>query len=147
MKTILKYIVLSIVLSQYIVGSVGFTVHHCCCKKLYHTSACLSDSFHPYELHDCLRVVEDKLYGKQLSFRPYRHCGNYTYTMEHMKYNCQQKVPSPPLYLVMLNDFTLMQTLPQIVDANNIVINQYDYHNHIHKRRWCEPDRLCIFII
>lgn len=147
MKAILKYIVLSIVLTQYFVGSVGFTVHHCCCKKLYHTSACVADGFHPYELHDCLKVVEDKLYGEQLSFRPYRHCGNYTYSMDFMKYHFQKNVPAPPLYLVMLNDFTLMRTLPQMFNVNDIVINKYDCYSHTYKRRWCEQDCLCIFTI
>lgn len=143
----LKYIVLSVIVTQYFVGSVGFTVHHCCCKKLYHTSACLTDIFFPYEIHNCLKKIEDASSGKQLTFRPYRHCGTYTYSMDYMKYNCQKKVPAPPLYLVLMQNIALLNSIPKILDSSDQISKFRDHYSQVYKRRWCEPDRLCLFII
>lgn len=147
MKTILSHIVLSVLALLYFIGSVGFTVHHCCCKKVYHTTACLADVFCPYEIHECLKKEEDSQAGNKLTFRPYRHCGMYTYSMDHVKYNCQKKVPAPLLYLVMLQDMAIISSRPQKLDYSISGAVAPDFYNHMYKRRWCEQARLCLFIV
>ncbi|MEG0891579.1 MAG: hypothetical protein RR312_05955 [Bacteroidales bacterium] len=147
MKRVFKYVILSILIAQYFVGSIGFTVHHCCCKKLYHTSACLTDVFFPYEVHDCLKQLENLHADNHVKVSPYRHCGSYTYSMDHMKYNYQKKVPAPPLYLILMQDIALLNCLPQIIEtADQQKYSKY-YYSKEYKRRWCEPERLCIFTI
>lgn len=148
MRIIIKYVILIIITLQYFVGSVGFTIHHCCCKKVYHTSSILADVFAPYHVHECLKVKEMKEAGGKLMFRQWRHCGSYVYSMEQMKYNCQEKMTAPPLYLMLTQDLSLVvKDITLLVSTLDVSSNNPIVYNHVLKRRWQEPDSLCTFII
>lgn len=148
MRIIIKYIILIIIALQYFVGSVGFTIHHCCCKKVYHTSSILADVFAPYHVHECLKVKEMEEAGSRLMFRQWRHCGSYVYSMEQMKYNCQEKMTAPPLYLILTQDLSLVvKDITPLVSSLDVSSNNPIVYNHVLKRRWQEPASLCTFII
>lgn len=148
MRTIFKYMVLIVIALQYFVGSIGFTVHHCCCKKVYHTSSILAEIFAPYHIHECLRVKELSEYPGQLMFRQWRHCGAYTYSMGHMKYNCQEKMSAPPLYLIMTDSLSSsLKDVNLLTSVESTLDNTHIFYNHVLKRRWQECDSLCTFLI
>ena len=146
MKTILKYIVLVCVIVHYFIGSVGFTVHHCCCCKTYRTGSCLVEGFCPYEAEDCLKKIEDAREDGSLKFRQYRHCGDYVYSMDLMKYLNEGKVPPPPLFLILFHESV---PLPDnaFTARNDIDLDKHFYYEVLCKRRACKAALLCTFII
>lgn len=145
MKTILKHIVLVCIIVHYFIGSIGFTVHHCCCCKTYHTGSCLAEGFCPYEAEHCLKKIEDSLEDGTLRFRQYRHCGDYIYSMDLMKYLNEGKVPSPPLFLVLFHEPVVPDNLS--IARNDIILNKHFYYEVLYKRRACEAALLCTLII
>ncbi len=148
MKTIARDSILVVVVALYIVGSIGFTVHHCCCHKFYHTSCCLLDGFSPYKIDGCHKIAEDLLAGDKLVFKQYRHCGDFVYSMEHGKYSHTEKQNAPILYLVMIQDLSDNLVFSDISNqASFNDISDIFFYNHVFKRRWQNQESLCSFLI
>ena len=147
MKVVFKYIIFTVVILHYLVGSIGFTIHHCCCSKLYHTTSLITEVFSPYH-YNCKRIQEAKEDFGLTVFRPYRHCGSVVYSMDKMKYNNEEKLQSPPLLLFEIENFNFYFNSLLISQLeSNTFNNSHIFYNCTLKRRCLDADSLCTFLI
>lgn len=140
-----QYVVLVLVLGTYIFGSAGFTIHHCCSKKHYHTTSAILNAFHPYIIEDCKKYQEHISADKAIKIRQNRHCGNWVYSMSSMKYNNEDNQESS--YLFSMAFFKLILPENSFQDISLQKDHPFCDVSHIKKRRWREPDVLRIYRI
>lgn len=162
MKTAIRNIVFALTIWVYIFGSSGFTVHHCCCKKHYHTTCAIINAWEHYVFSGCekhnrdasevSRQNEDGSSSQMTIVKKAKgHCTDFLYTMESQWYSNEDNLQAPAKYIV-----ELLQYLP--VDLHTITESQYFgadiefFYNydtsHYRYRQWCPaPDVLCTFII
>jgi hypothetical protein len=144
MKNYLKNIILFFVVAIYFFGTAGFSIHHCCCKKSYHTTCAIFNSFNPYIEHDCIKYQEHISADKILKYRQSRHCGEFIFSKLTEKYNNEKCS-----HLSEVDSQVVSEVLiPIIKPLLRPPFSAEKLFNLVKKRRWQESNiSLCIFRI
>lgn len=145
MKAALRNIVFLMVIWTYIFGSAGFTVHHCCCHKHYHTTCAIFEAYSPYVYEDC-QMQKDSI-DDAVKIRKPKHCANFVYSLDGEKYSNENTLHAPILWLVLL--ITLLSDFNFSIQDTDFLVNTLYYYGvaHYKYRPWCTPDILCTFKI
>lgn len=145
MKAAFRNIIFLMVIWTYIFGSSGFTVHHCCCNKHFHTTCAIFNAYNPYVFEDC-HMLEDSI-DNIVKIRKPKHCSNFVYSLDGEKYSNNNVLKAPICWLVEL--ITLLSEPNLSISDSNSLANALYYCGitHYKYRPWCTPDNLCTFKI
>ena len=144
LKKIIKISLISLIVTQYLLGCIGFTIHHCCCEKIYHTSLPLADVISPYKILNCEKNHQHPEERKILKISQARCCASYVYAIDHLKYSAGDSVNIPDLFF----DNSISIYTDQITNlfAHEFRPTKLKDDNHIFER-WRRCDFFCLFLI